>query len=161
MNKGPSRLLQTAIVFIGIGALTALLWMPQLEGRNANAELSEIYLKDPFLVYVYLGSIPFFVGLYQAFQLLGYLEKNKAPSHASVKALRTIKYCAVIIVAFLVGAEGYINIVQRRIEDDIAGGVMLGLGLIIISAIIAIAAAVFEKSLQRTLDSKSGNDLSL
>ena len=29
----------------------------------------DIYLRDPFLAYVYVGSIPFFIGLYQAFRL--------------------------------------------------------------------------------------------
>ncbi len=49
------------VVFLGIGALGFLLWEPHLEGRNAHATTFEIYFHDPFLAYVYVGSIPFFV----------------------------------------------------------------------------------------------------
>jgi hypothetical protein len=71
---------------------------------------------------VYIGSIAFFVALYQAFRLLGYLARNEVFSQATVKALRTIKDCAMTIIAFLVGAEGYINIVQRRVEHAVGDG---------------------------------------
>ena len=77
MKKSSILFLQVVIVALIIGVLVALLWEPHLEGRNVNATLFEIYFKDPFLAYVYLGSIPFFVGLYQAFKVLGYIGQNK------------------------------------------------------------------------------------
>ena len=153
--------LQVVIVLIGISALALLLWEPHLEGRNVNATNFEIYFKDPFLAYAYIGSIAFFVALYQAFKLLGHIGRNEVFSPASVKALRTIKYCALTIIAFLVGAEGYINIVQRRVEEDIAGGVMMGLVMIFISVVVATAAAVFERTLQNAVELKSENDLTV
>src|SRR6188508_2216069 len=91
MNRGSILFLKAVLVLIGIGALALLLWEPHLEGRNAHATLFEIYFNDPFLAYAYLASIPFFVALYQAFKLLGYIGQNKALSQATVKALRTIK----------------------------------------------------------------------
>ncbi len=48
-----------------------------------------------------------------------------------------------------------------RGKDDIAGGVMMGLLLIFVSAIIATAAAVFEKIVQNAVDIKSENDLTV
>jgi hypothetical protein len=154
--------LQLVIIALGISALALLLWEPQIEGVNAHATtLYEIYFDDPFLAYVYIGSIAFFVALYQAFKLLGYIRQNKVFSLNSVKALRTIKYCAVIIVAFLIGAGGYINIVERRVEDDIAGGVMVGLVMIFISVVVATAAAVLEKVLHDAVDIKSKNNLTV
>ena len=42
-----------------------------------------------------------------------------------MKALRTIKYCAIAIIGFVVGAEAYFFIVMRG-KDDIAGGVFMG-----------------------------------
>ena len=88
-------------MLIGIGALALLLWEPHIEGRNAHATLFEIYFKDPFLAYAYIASIPFFVALYQAFKVLGYVGQNKVFSQAAVKALRTIKYCAIAIIGFV------------------------------------------------------------
>lgn len=162
MKKSSTIFLQVVIVLIGLGALALLLWEPHVEGVNANATtLYEIYFDDPFLAYVYIGSIAFFVALYQAFKLLGYIGRNEVFSQASVKALRTIKYCAMTIIAFLVGAEGFLFIVQRRVEEDIAGGVAVGLILIFGSSVIATAAAVFERLLQNAVDIKSENDLTV
>jgi len=159
MKRSSTIFLQVVIVLIGIGALVFMLLEPHLEGRNVHATLFEIYFKDPFLTYAYIASIPFFVALYQTFKLLRYIGQNKIFSLNSVRALRTIKYCAVTIIAFLVGAEGYITIVQRRVEDDIAGGVMMGFVMIFISIVVTTTAAVFEKTLQSAVDIKSENDL--
>lgn len=141
--------LQAVIVLIGIGVLAFMLWEPHIEGRNAHATVFEIYFEDHFLVYAYIASIPFFVILYQAFKVIGNIGQNKVFSLNSVKALRTIKYCATIFVAFVVGAEAYFFIVQRKVEDDIAGGVAIGLFLIFISVAVATAAAIFEKIAKR------------
>lgn len=160
MKRNSTIFLQIVIVLIGIVALVVMLWEPHIEGRNVDATLFEIYFNDPFLAYAYIGSIPFFVALSQAFKLLGYIRRNEVFSQASVKALRTIKYCAMSLVAFIIGAEAYFFIVQRG-KDDIAGGVVIGLVLIFISAVIATAAAVFERLLQNAVHIKSENDLTV
>src|SRR5690348_18404142 len=101
MKKSSTIFLQIVLVLIGIGGLAVLLWEPQIEGRNVHATLFEIYFRDPFLAYAYIASIPFFVALYQAFTVLGYAGQNKVFSQAAVKALRTIKFCAIAIVGFV------------------------------------------------------------
>src|SRR4026208_164139 len=101
VKKGPTTFLQVVIVLVGIGTLALMLWFPHIEGRNAHATLFEIYFKDPFLAYVYIASIPFFVALYQAYKVLEYAGQNKVCSQAAVKALRTIKYCAIAIIGFV------------------------------------------------------------
>jgi hypothetical protein len=100
------------------------------------------------------------MALYQAFALLKYIGQGKVFSPNSVKALRTIKYCAVAIVGFIIGAEAYIFIAIRG-KDDIAGGVMMGLIIMFISIIVATAATVFERTLQSAVDIKSENDLTI
>src|SRR5215217_5497333 len=101
LKRGSTAFLQTVIVFIGMGALALMLWEPHLEGRNAHATTFEIYFKDPFLAYAYLASIAFFVALFQAFTLLGYIGQNRTFSLDSVRALRTIKYCAIALVVMI------------------------------------------------------------
>src|SRR5512134_2805243 len=101
MNRSSTIFLQIVIVLVGIGALALMLWEPHIEGRNAHATLFEIYFKDPFLAYAYIASIPFFVALYQAFKVLGYVGQNTVFSPAAVRALRTIKYSAMAIVGFV------------------------------------------------------------
>lgn len=160
MKRVSTIFLQVVIVLLGSGVLAALLWEPQVEGRNVNATQFEIYFKDPFLAYIYIAFIPFFVGLYQAFKMLGYARRDEIFSERSVRALRTIKYCAITTAIFILGAEGYLFIFIRG-EDDIAGGVMMGVFIIFVSAVIATAAAVFERILQNAVDIKSENDLTV
>jgi hypothetical protein len=160
LNQGSTLFLKFVIFLIAIAALAGLVWFPQTEGRATNLDLVSIY-KDPFIIYIYLASIPFFVALYQAFKLLGYINKNKVFSQVSVKAVRNIKYCATAIVAFIMAAEAYLFVVQRGKSDDIAGGVMMGLFIIFVSVVIATAAAVFQKLLQNAVDIKSENDLTV
>jgi hypothetical protein len=152
--------LQGVIVLIGIGALTLMLWEPHLEGRNAHATVFEIYFRDPFLAYAYLASIAFFVALFQAFTLLGFIGQNKAFSMNSVRALRSIKYCAITLIAMIAGAEAYLFIFMRG-KDDIAGGVAIGVLLMFVSAVIGTAAAVFERLLQSAVNIKTENDLTV
>ena len=159
MKKSSTIFLQVVIVLIGIGALALLLWEPQIEGRNVHATNFEIYFKDPFLALVYIGSIPFFAALYQAFKVLGYAGQNKIFSQAAVKALRTIKYCALAIIGFVVVEE--IFIMLNRGSDDLAGGVFMGILITFGSIVIATAAAMFERILQNAVDIKSENDLTV
>src|SRR5215213_11176432 len=135
-RRGSTIFLQAVIVLIGIGALALMLWEPHLEGRNAHATLFEIYFKDPFLAYAYLASIAFFVALFQAFTLLGYIGQNRTFSPDSVRALRTIKYCAIALVAMIGAAVAYLFIAVRG-KDDIAGGVAMGLSMIFIAVVTA------------------------
>lgn len=160
MKRGSTIFLQVVIVAFGIGALAFMLWEPHLEGRNVGATVFEIYLKDPFLAYAYMASIAFFVGLYQAVRLLGYIRRNEVFSLNSVRALRTIKYCAIALVVFIVGAEAYIFIAVRG-KDDIAGGVAIGVFLLFTSIVVGTAAGVFERLLQNAVDIKSENDLTV
>jgi len=151
--------LQIVIMLIGIGALALLLWEPRIEGRNVHATNFEIYFKDPFLALVYIGSIPFFVALYQAIKVLGYAGQNKIFSPAAVKALQTIKFCALAIVGFVVVEEFFIML--NRGSDDPAGGVFMGVLITFGSIVIAAAAAMFERILQNAVDIKSENDLTV
>jgi hypothetical protein len=160
MKRGSTIFLQVVIALLGVGVFTFLLWEPHLEGRNLHATVFEIYFKDPFLAYIYLAFVPFFVGLYQAFKLLGYARRNEIFSQRSVRALRIIKYCALTTALFIVGAEAYIFMFVRG-TDDVAGGVMMGAFIIVVSAIIATAAAVFERILQNAVEIKSENDLTV
>ena len=160
MKRGSTIFLQIVIVLLGIGVLAALLWEPQVEGRNVHATQFEIYFKDLFLAYIYVAFVPFFVGIFQAFKMLGYTRRDEIFSERSVQALRIIKYCAITTAIFILGAEAYIFIFVRG-TDDVAGGVMMGLFIIFISAVIGTAAAVFERILQNAVDIKSENDLTV
>jgi hypothetical protein len=158
MKRGAILFLRAVILLVGVGVLAGLLWEPQLEGRNANADLATIYLRDPFLAYAYVGSLPFFFGLYQASKFLDYVGQGQAFSPAAVKALRSIKLCALAVIGFIAGAEAYILL---GVSDDRAGGVAMGVGMSFALVVTAAAAAVLERVLQSAVDLKSEHDLTV
>ena len=160
MKRSSTAFLQFVIVLIGIGAFALLLWEPHVEGRNAHATVFEIYFKDPFLAYAYLASIAFFTALFQAFRLLGYIGQNKVFSLNSVKALRTIKYCAILLGILIVMAGLYIMIFHHK-DDDPAGFLAMCIVTTFVFVVVATAAAVLEKIMQNALDMKSENDLTI
>ena len=151
--------LQAVIVLIGIVALVILIWFPLTEGRATNLDLFSIYF-DKFILYAYAASIAFFVALYKAFKLLGYIGQNKVFSSNSVKALKSIKYCAIILIILIVMAGVYIRIFHSK-EDDPAGFLAMCMLTTFVSIVVATAAAIFEKILQNAIDMKSENDLTI
>lgn len=158
MTQGATVFLRAVLVLIAIGALALLLWEPHLEGRNAHATAFQIYFNDPFLAFAYLASIPFFMGLYQAFKVLAYTGRNKVFSPPAVKALRTIKYCALAIIGFVVVGE---VIILLNDSDDRAGGVFIGLVIAFAATVVATAMTVLERALQNAVDMKSEHDLTV
>ena len=158
MKKGSTLFLKVVILLIGIGALIGMLWFPQTEGRATNLDLISIYT-DPFIVYIYIASIPFFVGLYQAFKLLNFIDANKAFSQGAVNTLKNMKFASLSLIGFIALAEFYIRFFAH--DDDPAGPTALGILASFAVAVIATAAAVFQKLLQNAVDIKSENDLTV
>lgn len=158
MKNGSTLFLKFVVCLVGIAVLIWLVWFPQLEGRAANLDLISIY-KDPFILYIYLGSIPFFVGLYQVLKLLGYVDSNQVFSQLSVNVMKKIKYCALAFSGFIVLAILYIRLFVDG--DDPAGPTGLGIFITFASIVTATAAAVFQRLLENAVDIKSENDLTV
>jgi hypothetical protein len=149
MKNGTAIFLQSIIVLVGIGALAFLLGEPHLEGRNAQATPFEIYCKDPFLAYVYVGSIPFFVALYRAFVVCGDIRRKGAYSQFTVVGLFAIKRCAVAIIGFAAGGIAFIILYGDG--EDRPPGIMMGLFVTIVASVTATTAAMLARRLQRAL----------
>lgn len=159
MKRTSIIFLQAVVVLIGIVALAILIRLPLTEGRAVNLDLFSIYF-DPFILYGYAASIAFFVALYKAFRLLGYIGQNKVFSSNAVKALKSIKYCAIVLGVLIVIAGLYIRIYHNK-EDDPAGFLAICIVTTFVSVVVATAAAIFEKILQNAIDMKSENDLTI
>ena len=158
LKRGSTLFLKVVIILIAIVALAGMIRFPQTEGRAANLDLLSIYA-DPFIIYGYIASIPFFGALYQAFKLLGYVDNNQVFSQSAVKAVRNIKYCAITISGFIVLGILYIRLFANG--DDPAGPTALGIFITFASIVVATGAAVFERLLQNAADIKSENDLTV
>jgi hypothetical protein len=151
--------LQAVVVLISIVTLAILIRIPLTEGRATNLDLFSIY-SDPFILYGYAASIAFFVALYKAFKLLGYIGQSKVFSSNSVNALKSIKYCAIVLSILIVAAGLYIRIFHSK-DDDPAGFLAICFVTAFVSVVVATAAAIFQKLLQNAVDMKSENDLTV
>src|SRR3990167_1278015 len=158
IKKSSTIFLKTVLILIAVLVLIGLIWFPQTEGRAANLDLISIY-RDPFIIYIYIASVPFFTALYQAFKLLGLVEQNKVFSNVAVKALRNIKYCSLAIISFMATALVWIR--SQAGDDDPAGAMAIGIVVIFTATVIATAAGVFGRILQNAVDLKSENDLTV
>lgn len=158
MKRGSTLFLKVVLLLIGAVTLVGLIWFPQTEGRATNLDLISIY-KDPLIIYIYIASIPFFVGLFQAFKLLNLIDANKAFTQDAVNTLRIMKFAALSVIGFIALALLYIRFFVHG--DDLAGPTALGIMIGFASIVIATAAAIFQRLLQNAVDMKSENDLTV
>ena len=149
MKRSPALFLQIVVVLFGPSALAVMLWEPHLEGRNAHATTFEIYFKDPFLAYMYVGSTPFFVALYRAFRLFGQVRQSGAFSQRSVDDLRVIRRCALALIGFVAAGLGFIMLSGDN--EDRPAGEFMSLLVILPSSVIALAAGRSALKLQNAL----------
>jgi hypothetical protein len=156
MLRGSTILLRAVVILIGLIVLAVCVFgLPRL----ILSELTGDFDYGPIFAGMYITAVPFFIALYQALKLLGYIERNKAFSVVSVSALRCIKYCAYTICALFAAGMPYIFYVAER--DNAPGVAAAGFVVIGASFVIATFAAVMQKLVQNGVDLKLENDLTV
>lgn len=160
MKRGSTLFLRIAVILIGIPVLALCIFVvPEIAEFIAELYPDHTYLRYLVFIDLYATAIPFYFALYQAYKLLGYIDKNKAFSELSVRVLKNIKNCATIISSlFVVGMPLFYLIAEK---DDAPGIILIGMALIFASMVIAVFAAVLQKLLKEAIDIKSENDLTV
>lgn len=154
MKRSSTILLRIAIIIIGLVVLSlAVLGLPQ------GIITDQTGLYRPILIGMYAPAVPFFIALYQALRLLQYIDKNQAFSQQSVRALHSIKYCALTISALYAAGMPYIFYVADL--DDAPGVAAIGFIIIFASFVIGTFIGVLQKLLQNALEIKKENDLTV
>ena len=150
--------LKTAVVLIAIPILALwILGLPWIVNNPVNPEYALVLY--PIVIGMYVSTIPFFVALFQSLRLLYYIDRNKAFSELSVKALKNIKYCATIIsILYVVELPFFYNLAQK---DDAPGIILIGMVFVFASFVVTVFAAVLEKLFKNTIDIKLENDLTV
>ncbi|QRZ90977.1 DUF2975 domain-containing protein [Bacillus subtilis] len=160
MNRMSTLFLKIAVIFIGIPILALCIFLvPKIANYSTELLPNIVYIKYLVFIYLYVTAIPFYFALYQAFKLLSYIDKNKAFSGLSVRALKNIKYCAVTISIFYAAGMPVFYLIADI--DDAPGIIVIGLVIIFASMVIAVFAAVLQKLLKEAIDIKSENDLTV
>lgn len=158
MKKSSTLFLKTVILFFAIFVFAGLILFPQVEGRASGLNTISIY-SDPFIIYIYIASTPFFFGMYQTIKLLNLIDANKAFSQEAINKLKAIKFSSLGLIGMIAMTLIYIRFFVQG--DDSSGPTMLGIILLLAFSIIATAAGVFQKLFQNAVDMKSENDLTV
>ena len=152
--------LRIVVILLAVPVLALCIFAVPEMGKLASEMLPEFPLIR-YLVFLvlYASAIPYYVALYQAFNLLRYIDKNIAFSELSVTALKNIKYCAVVISFLHVLVLPLFYLYAEL--DDAPGVVIVGCIVPFASVVIAVFAAVLQKLLKHAIDIKSENDLTI
>lgn len=160
MERRTTLFLKAAVILIGIPVLALCVFVvPEIANYTAELYPDYTYIKYLVLIDLYASAVPFYFALVQAFKLLNYIDRNKAFSDLSVRALKSIKYCAITISSlFVVGMPLFYLLAEK---DDAPGIIVIGMVIIFASMVIAVFAAVLQKLLKEAIELKSENDLTV
>ena len=160
MKRSSTNFLKIAVILLGIPILALCIFgLPMLAKEAAESNSEFAYVLFAIVSVMYVSAIPYLVALYQAFKLLSCIDKNKAFSEISVKCLKTIKNCAIIICGSYVVGLPFFFIFGHL--DDAPGVVLIGMIFIFAPMVIAVFAAVLQKLLQEAISIKIENDLTV
>jgi small-conductance mechanosensitive channel len=155
--KHETFFLKVVIFLVGILVLALCIfllpWITKELGHYPS------YLLYPILISMTASAIPFFIALYQTIKLLSYIDKNNTFQVLSVKSLKNIKYCAIIISILYMAISPLLYIVAEI--DDAPGILLIGLIVAFASFVIAVFSSVLEHLLKNALDIKLENDLTV
>jgi hypothetical protein len=155
LERSSTLFLRTVIVLMGLIVLAFCIFVLP-EGIRTSVDWTGY---RPILLGMYVPAVPFFIGLYQSLKLLNYVDKNKAFSKGSFKALNIIKYCAgTISVIYAIGLPFIFRVADM---DDAPGVVLIGLAFTFAPMAIAVVAAILQKMLKNAINLKSQNDLTV
>jgi hypothetical protein len=155
MNRGSTIFLRLVIALIAIAALAVCAFpLPRMIAKEAAKTPDTAWQIYLFLAGAYVQAALFVFALYQAFKLLNYIDGNKAFSELSVRALRRIKYAALIIGLLMVTGIACVMILSAGSGDDSAGPVMVGVMGTFASSVVAAAATVLQTQVQKAIDTK-------
>lgn len=157
--KPETLFLKVVVFLLAVPILVLCYFMPEI-AREATAHyLGMPYLQVPVMLGEYAAAIAYFIALYQTLKLLSYIDENTAFSELSVRALKNIKNCAIIISILFVPGMPFFYLIARG--EDAPGIMVIGLIIIFASIVIAVFAAVLQKLLKNAIHIKSENDLTV
>jgi hypothetical protein len=158
-KRGSTTFLKVIIFLAGIAVLALCIFLvPRMANFAAKLYPNIAPMKYLIFIVMYGASVPFYVALYQAFNLLRYIDVNTAFSELSVKALKNIKCCAITICGLYVLGLPLFRFIAKKVDPPIG---LIGLIIIFASLVIAVFAAILQRLLQEAINIKSENDLTI
>lgn len=154
-----NNVLKSNYFLSGIAVLALCIFLvPEMANFVANLYPNIAPIKYLVFIVMYGAAVPFYVALYQAFNLLQYIDENTAFSELSVKSLKNIKRCAVTISGLYVLGLPLFHFIAKKMEPPIG---LVGLIIIFASFVSAVFTAILQRLLQEAINIKSENDLTV
>ncbi|KZD33746.1 putative membrane protein [Bacillus cereus] len=151
--------LKVIIFLAGISVLAlCILLVPEMANFAANLYPNIAPMKYLVFIVMYGAAVPFYVALYQAFNLLQYIDENTAFSELSVRALKNIKRCAITISGLYVLSLPLFYFIAKKMDPPIG---LVGLIIVFASLVISVFAAILQRLLQEAINIKSENNLTV
>ena len=159
MNRGSTIFLRLVISLIAIAALSVCVFpLPRMIAKEAAKTPDTAWQIYLFLAGAYLQASLFLFALFHAFRLLGYIDRDKAFSEPSVRALQHIKHSAITIGLLMVAGVAWVLVLSAGSGDDSAGPVAVGLMGTFASTVVAAMTGVLQQVVQKGIDTKSSDD---
>ncbi|MGN7765223.1 DUF2975 domain-containing protein [Paenibacillus sp. 22594] len=156
VRRGSTTFLKVIIVLAGIAVLALCIFLvPRIANFAAELYPNVYLMKYLLFIVMYGAAVPFYLALYQSFNLLRYIDENTAFSELSVKALKNIKCCAMTISGLYVLGMPLFRFIAKKVDPPVG---FLGLIIIFASLVIAVFAAILQRLLQEAINFKSEND---
>ncbi len=160
MKHVSTHFLRLAIV--GLGMLVLLFCIVVIPSiyENWGKVFPELFaLRYALVGGMLITAIAFYTALFQGLLLLRLIDRQKAFSQKSVKALRTIKYCGAVIGSIYLLAMPAIYMVAEA--DDAPGLLVIGMAFAAAPITAAVFTALMQKLIQTAVDLKTENDLTV
>lgn len=160
MKSASTLFLKTAVFVLSLPMVLFCLFLIPEVGQ-ATADLLPAFEGSKYVVWIllYASVVIYFIGLYQAFQLLRYIDQGRAFSVLSVRKLQIIKRCAATIsILHLCVLPSFYLFAEF---NDAPGVIFVGLIVPFASLVIAVFAALLQKLLQEAIEMKSENELTI
>lgn len=159
LKRSSTMFLKVIIFLAGISVLALCIFLvPEMADFTANLFPNITPIKYLVFIVMYGAAVPFYVALYQAFNLLQYIDENTAFSELSVKALKNIKRCAITISGLYVLSLPLFYFIAKKMDPPIG---LVGLIIVFASLVISVFAAILQRLIQEAIHIKSENDLTV
>jgi hypothetical protein len=159
-KRGSTLFLRLAVIAMAAGGFIIGMFFVPGAAKEWVYYFPEIaWARYLLMVGLYTSAIPFYIALYQAMKLLGYIDHNTAFSLASVHALKRIQYCGIVMGIIWMSGMPFIYYFAER--DDAPGAILFGMAFAAVPFAVSVFAALLKKLLQNAIDMKAENELTV
>lgn len=160
VQQGSTYVLRAAVLAVGLAVLALCIFALPATWRAVPAEYpNHTYVFYGIIIAMYAAAVPFFAALFQTMKILSFIDRGKAFSELSVKALKVIKYCGIVISIAYAASLPFFYMWANN--DDAPGLLVIAMVLTCAPLAVSVFAAVLQRLLREAIAIKSEHDLTV